>query len=268
MPSSDTIFAGSIPAIYERLLVPMLFDPFAADVAERAARFAPRNILETAAGTGVVTAALHHALPDAQIIATDLNPAMLEIASHRLRTEKVRYQAADAQNLPFDDQSFDLVVCQFGIMFYPDKVDANREAFRVLRAGGRYLLVIWDKVEKNPAAMLLNEAVAAEFPADPPAFFARVPHGYADLEIVTADLMAAGFDDLEFETITHRARAGSARDAATGMCQGSPLRAEIEARDHQGLERITEVAAKALQTFEGPGGFDAPMSAHLVIATK
>lgn len=268
MPSSDTIFAGSIPATYERLMVPMLFEPYAADVAERARRFAPRNILETAAGTGVVTAELHRALPEAQIIATDLNPAMLEIASQRLRSEKIRYQAVDAQYLPFDDQCFDLVVCQFGIMFYPDKVDANREAFRVLRAGGRYLLVIWDSVDRNPASKALNDAIAAEFPADPPAFFARVPHGYADLEIVTADLLAAGFDDLEFETITHRARAGSAKDAAAGMCQGSPLRAEIEARDHEGLDRITEVAAKALQKFEGPAGFDAPMSAHIVIATK
>lgn len=268
MTSTDTIFAGSIPETYDRLMVPMLFEPYAADVAERAKSHGPVDILETAAGTGVVTQALHRARPDAQIVATDLNPAMLEMAAQRLRSDKVRFQAADAQDLPFDDQCFDLVVCQFGVMFYPDKLAANREAFRVLRPGGRYLLVIWDTLDRNPASKAVQEAVAAQFPDDPPQFYARVPFGYADLEIVTADLMAAGFDDLEFETIGHRSRAPSALDAATGLCQGTPLRAEIEARDHSALERVTEAAARALQQFEGPDGLDAPMSAHLVTATK
>ena len=268
MTATDTVFAGSIPAIYDRLMVPMLFEPYAADVAEHARRFGARDILETAAGTGVVTAALHRALPDAGIVATDLNPAMLEIAAERVRSENVRLQAADAQNLPFEDQSFDLVVCQFGIMFYPDKIDANREAFRVLRPNGRYLLVIWDSIEKNAVSQAVSKAVAAQFPDDPPAFFPRIPHGYANLEVITADLLAAGFDDLEFETVVHRARSPSAHDVAIGMCQGSPLRAEIEARDHSALERVTAAAAQALQQFEGPEGFDAPMSAHIVIATK
>ena len=268
MTSTDTIFAGSIPETYDRLMVPMLFEPYAADVADRAKSYNPSSILETAAGTGVVTQALHRALPDAQIVATDLNPAMLEVAARRLRSGKVRFQAADAQDLPFDDQSFDLAVCQFGVMFYPDKLAANREAFRVLKPGGRYLLVIWDTLDRNPASKAVHEAVAARFPDDPPQFYARVPFGYAGLEIVTADLMAAGFDDLEFETIAHRSRAPSALDAATGLCQGTPLRAEIEARDHSAMEGVTEAAARALQQFEGPDGLDAPMSAHLVTATK
>jgi SAM-dependent methyltransferase len=268
MTTTDTVFAGSIPAIYERFMVPMKFEPYAADVAERAKQFRPADVLETAAGTGVVTAALHRAVPEANIIATDLNPAMLEMAIDRLRTSKVRYQAADAQDLPFDDQSFDIVVCQFGVMFFPDKLAANREAFRVLRAGGRYLLLIWDGLDRNPASKAVHEAVAAQFPADPPQFYARVPFGYSDLELVTADLMAAGFDDIEFETIAHRSRLRSALEAAIGMCQGSPLRSEIEARDRAALERVTEAAAKALSEFEGQDGFDAPMSAHLVIATK
>jgi ubiquinone/menaquinone biosynthesis C-methylase UbiE len=268
MTATDTVFAGSIPATYDRLMVPMLFEPYAADVAERARQFQSSDILETAAGTGVVTRALHSQLPDANIVATDLNPAMLEVAAEHLHSDKVRYQAADAQDLPFDDQCFDLVVCQFGVMFYPDKLAANREAFRVLRPGGRYLLVIWDSLERNPASKALQEAVASEFPGDPPAFLQRVPFGYADLELVTADLMAAGFDDLEFETIGHRSRAPSALDAAAGLCQGSPLRSEIEARDRNALDRITEVAARALRQFEGPDGLDAPMSAHLVTATR
>lgn len=268
MTTTDTLFAGSIPAIYDRFMVPMKFEPYATDIADRAKQFHPADILETAAGTGIVTKALHRAVPDANIVATDLNPAMLDEASSRLSSANVRFQAVDAQELPFPDQRFDLVICQFGVMFFPDKLAANREAFRVLRSGGRYLLLIWDSLDRNPAVKTVHEAVAAEFPEDPPKFYARIPFGYHDLELITADLMAAGFDDIEFETITHRSRLPSALDAATGMCQGSPLRSEIEARDHSALDRVTEAAAKALQKFEGPNGFDAPMSAHLVVATK
>lgn len=268
MTATDALFSGSIPKGYDDLLVPMLFEPYAAVVAKRVTQFSPHDILETAAGTGVVTDALHRALPDAHIVATDLNPAMLEVATKRLKSDKVRFQAVDAQDLPFDDDSFDLVVCQFGVMFYPDKVAGNREAFRVLRPGGRYLLVIWDALDRNVASKAIHDAVAAEFPNDPPSFLARVPFGYSDRETITADLMAAGFDDIELETVGHRSRLPAARDAAIGMCQGSPLRSEIEARDPAALERVTDVAAKALAKFVSRDGLDAPMSAHLVIATK
>lgn len=268
MTATDALFAGSIPKGYDGLLVPLLFAPYAADIAKRAKGFGAHDILETAAGTGVVTEALHRALPDARIVATDLNPAMLEVAAERLQSDNVHYQAVDAQDLPFDDDSFDLVVCQFGVMFYPDKVAGNREAFRVLRPGGRYLLVIWDALDKNAASKAIHDAVAAEFPGDPPSFLARIPFGYSDLEMITADLTAAGFDDIELETIGHRSRSPAARDAAIGMCQGSPLRSEIEARDPAALDRATAAAAKALAEFVGPNGLDAPMSAHLVTATK
>ena len=268
MTVTDSVFAGAIPAVYDRLMVPMLFEPYAADLAARAKTCNPRDILETAAGTGVVSRALHRMLPEALVVATDLNPAMLEIAGRKLHSDRVRYQAADAQELPFDDSTFDLVVCQFGVMFYPDKPAANREAYRVLRDGGRYLLLVWDTLDRNPASKAIHEAVAAWFPADPPAFIARVPFGYCDLEEVTADLMAAGFNDLEFETISHRSRTPSALDAARAMCEGSPLRSEIEARDRSSLEPVTRAAADALRRFEGPQGLDAPMSAHLVTAIK
>ncbi len=116
MTGRDTVFAGSIPAIYDRCMVPLIFAPYAALVAERAKAFGPKRILETAAGTGVVTEALHRALPDAEIVATDLNPPMLEQAARRVSAGTVHFHHADALDLPFDDGSFDLVVCQFGVM--------------------------------------------------------------------------------------------------------------------------------------------------------
>lgn len=262
------MFAGSIPAIYDRYMVPLVFAPYAQLVAERAKALAPKRVLETAAGTGVVTRALHEALPDASIVATDLNVPMLEEAARRITGEKVRLEAADAQDLPYEDGSFDLVVCQFGIMFFPDKVRANSEARRVLRDGGHYLLVIWDRIDRNLATRAAGQAVANLFPDDAGAFYERIPFRYFDREAIRADLKAAGFEQVEIETVELRSRAASARDAATGLVQGTPMRSEIEQRDPAMLAPATDAAEESLKQFEGPEGFDAPMSAHLVTATK
>lgn len=268
MTATDTVFAGSIPGLYDRYMGPLLFAPYAKVVAQRAKALRPSRILETAAGTGIVTAALHAALPDAQIVATDLNQAMLDVAAGRIHSDMVSFLAADAQSLPFPDDSFDLVVCQFGVMFYPDKVAANAEARRVLRPGGRYILVIWDSVDRNLATKVAGAAVAGLFPEDTAAFYERIPFRYHDQAAIERDLHAAGFNDIEFETVELRSRAPSAREAATGLCQGTPMRAEIEKRGPDALERATQCATEALRQFEGPDGLDAPMAAHLVVATK
>lgn len=268
MASVDSSFAGSIPGLYDRYLVPLLFQPYAEEVALRVAEWQPRRILETAAGTGVVTAAMRQAAPDAEITATDLNQAMLDVASERIGSGKARFQAADALDLPFEDSSFDLVVCQFGVMFFPDKVRGNSEARRVLADGGRYLTVIWDSIDRNPGSRLLSDSVAALFPDDPPRFLDRTPFGYSDPAQIEHDLIAAGFTDIEFETVEKRSRSPSARDVALGLCCGSPLRSEIEERDPAKLDHAVEAAAAALMHWEGVMGFDAPMSAHVVVATK
>jgi len=265
MTLSDTVFSGSIPALYERYLVPLLFAPYAEDMAARVAATGARRILETAAGTGVVTAAMLEAVPDSEIVATDLNPAMLEMAARRIRSPRVVFKAADAQALPFEDGGFDAVVCQFGVMFFPDRVGAYREARRLLRPGGRFLFSAWNRIEANPLKLALTEALAAHFPDDPPQFFRRVPNSYHDLERIEADLHEAGFEEIEIETVEKRSRLGSAREAAIGLCHGTPLRADIEARGD--LDAATEAAAAALARFEGPDGVDAPMSAHAVSAT-
>lgn len=268
MTATDTIFAGSIPSLYDQYMVPLLFAPYARLVAERAKAFAPARILETAAGTGVVTEALHRAMPAAEIIATDLNPPMLEQAALRVTAANVHFCQADALKLPFEDRSFDLVACQFGIMFFPDKVAGNVEARRVLRDGGHYLLVVWDKVELNLATHAAGKAVAAMFPDDQAAFYERIPFRYHDQAEIKRDLVAAGFGSVAIETIELRSRAVSARDAAIGLVQGTPMRAEIERRGPDLLARATDVATRALEQFGVSDGFDAPMSAHLVTAVK
>jgi ubiquinone/menaquinone biosynthesis C-methylase UbiE len=261
MTSTDAVFAGSIPALYDRYLGPLLFEPYARDIAERAAALVPRRILETAAGTGIVTEALARAVPSAAIVATDLNQPMLDVAAGRVESPKVEFRQADAQGLPFPDASFDLVVSQFGVMFFPDRVAAYREARRVLKPGGRFLFSAWDRVENNPVTATVGRALAALFPADVLGFYRRIPFGYHDKARIEADLRAAGFTRIALETVTLSSRV-VAREAAIGLCQGTPLRAEIE--EHGGsLDEATEAAAAALAVFDGR---DTPMSAHVVSA--
>jgi len=268
MGGSDTIFAGSIPAIYDRYMVPLVFRPYAEVTAAKAATLKPRRILETAAGTGVLTEALHRIIPDADIVATDLNPPMLEQAARRVNAPNVRFEHADALDLPFAAESFDLVACQFGIMFFPDKVKGNSEALRVLRPGGSYLLTIWNTVDLNLATKVAGRAVADLFPENAAAFYERVPFRYFDKAQIERDLRAAGFDDVEIETVELRSRAPTARDGAIALTQGTPMRSEIEKAGPDALAAATDAAESALRQFEGPEGFDAPMSAHIVTATK
>jgi ubiquinone/menaquinone biosynthesis C-methylase UbiE len=257
-------FTHSTPELYDRYMGPLLFEPYAKVIAERVARLHPERILETAAGTGIVTRALYDAVPRAQIVATDLNPGMLATAAQRIASERVSFQPADAQDLPFDDESFDAVVCQFGVMFFPQKVRAHEEARRVLRSSGHYLLVSFDRLELNAMPKAAGDAVAALFPDDPPAYMERDPFSYADPALIEHDLGAAGFTRVELETVPLTSRV-SAREAAMGMELGSPFRSEIERRDPSALDRALDAVTAAFARWDGN---DAPLSAHVVTAVK
>ena len=268
MKDMELRFAGNVPSNYDRLMVPLIFRPYAEELARRARALHPLHILETAAGTGVVTEALHKALPEANIVATDLNQPMLDVAAGRIRSDKVRFLAADALDLPFGDGSFDLVVCQFGAMFFPDKIRAQTEARRVLRDGGHYLLAIWDEIERNPVSNASQESLIELFPTDPPLFLREGPFSYADPAAIEHDLRAAGFSAVDIETVEKRSRSRSAREAAEALCYGTPMGVEVEDREPGTLERAFEVVERKLRAFEKPDGVDAPMSAHIVIATR
>ena len=269
MVATDKVFAGSIPEIYDRLMVPLIFEPYAADLAERVAAVQPQEVLETAAGTGVVTRALSSRLPaDVRIVATDLNPPMLAHAAGRLSDARVEWQQADALALPFEDRRFDAVVCQFGAMFFPDKGRAYREAHRVLKPGGCLVFNVWDRIEANEFADVVTQSLAQVFPDDPPRFLARTPHGYHDEAQIRAELRTAGFAEVSAEAVEARSRAPSSQEPALAYCQGTPLRNEIEARDPSGLEAATERAAQALAGRFGPGPVDGRIRAIVFTATR
>ena len=269
MEATDKAFAGSIPEIYERLMVPLIFEPYALDLANRLARTAPRDILETAAGTGVLTRAIASQLPPAaRIVATDLNQSMLDHAKTRLRDDRVEWRQADALALPFADQSFDAVACQFGAMFFPDKVHGYAETLRVLKPRGYYLFNVWDDIAENDFANVVTEELAVVFPNDPPRFMARIPHGYHDAEQIRRDLNAAGFGTVSIETVARTSKARSPRDAAVAYCQGTPLQNEIATRDASRLEEATQRAADALARRFGEGVIEGRIRALVITAAR
>lgn len=270
MVATDKVFAGSIPEIYDRLMVPLIFEPYAVDLARRVAATEARDVLETAAGTGVVTRALAAKLPaDAHITATDLNQAMLDRAMSRQSGDKrITWKQADALRLPFDDRGFDVVACQFGAMFFLDKVQGYKEARRVLKPGGRLLFSVWDKISENDFADTVTDALANIFPHDPPRFMARTPHGYWQSDMIRAELGAAGFSDVTIDAVDARSKAPSPRDPAVAYCEGTPLRNEIEARDASRLEEATSHAAGAIARRFGNGAVDGRIRAFVITAKR
>jgi len=265
-PNTDKVFAGSIPKLYDTYLVPLIFEPYAADLVNRLRARPLSRVLEIAAGTGVVTRALASALPDsATIVATDLNQAMLDQASAVGTKRAVEWRQADAMQLPFQDATFDAVVCQFGVMFFPEKPKAFSEALRVLRRGGVFIFNVWDRIEENEFAETVTTALESVFPKDPPRFMARTPHGYHDRGHVARDLTKGGFTSSpRIDTVAARSRAKSAREPAIAYCQGTPLRNEIETRDAARLGEATDVAAEAIAKRFGRSAVDGKIQAHIV----
>jgi len=268
MLETDKVFAGSIPENYDRYMVPLIFEPFAADLARRAASLSPSSVLETAAGTGVVTRSLTPKLsPDTSYIVTDLNQPMLEYAASRQAPDaRIKWRQADALALPFENAAFDLVCCQFGVMFFPDRLSGYREAKRVLKPDGHFLFSVWDRIEENEFADDVTNALARMFPSDPPRFLARTPHGYHDTALIRSELADAGFSHVVIETRAEVSRASSPRIPAVAYCQGTVLRSEIEARDPGGLEAATNHAAAAIAARHGSGEVAAKIQAHIIEA--
>jgi Methyltransferase domain len=264
MTEADTAFEHSMPALYDRCVGPLLFEPYAKLVAERATRLQPARILETAAGTGIVTRAVAQAVPEAEIVATDVNPAVLEFAKQRNHSERVTFQPADAEDLPFAEGSFDLVLCQFGVMFFPRQGSRGRGS----PARGQIRRQLPARHLRPPGAKPGTQSRRGRDRCPVSRRSASV-HGARPVQLcrsalIEADLRAAGFTDIELETVALSSRV-SARDAAEGMVLGSPFRAEIERRDPTALDRAANAVAEALRPWDGK---DASMSAHVLTATK
>ena len=267
MTAGDTLFSGSIAQLYDQKLGSLLFAPYAVDLAARLHAQQPAAVLETAAGTGVLTIELSRSLArKTRIVATDLNQPMLDHAARKPELAAIEWRQADAQSLPFGDASFDAVVCQFGVMFFPDRVAAYRQAWRVLRPGGLFLFNVWGPLSANPVMAAAVEGLARRYPQQKSWFLDRTPCGYHDATQIASDLRAAGFGEARIETVTLDGHLTTALDAAVGLCQGTPMRNEIEASDPTALDAATRAAATAITERCGQGPAPTPLQA-LVIET-
>ncbi|MDP3713926.1 MAG: methyltransferase domain-containing protein [Mycobacteriales bacterium] len=262
--SASRVWAADMSEAYDEHLVPAVFRPFADDLAARVASQRPRDVLELAAGTGVLTGALLQRLPGVRVTATDLNVAMVDLGSARVPA--ATWQQADAMRLPFPDAMVDLVACQFGVMFFPDRPAAYAEVARVLKPGGHVVFTAWCPLATHDVEAAVLKALEEVFPQDPPSFLDRVPHGYHDQERITADLLAAGLRGIRIEPIELECRGRSAVDLARGYCRGTPLRAEIEARGD--LDTATRAVAASLVGAFGAGPVVGHMAALVVTAER
>ena len=269
MAQNDAGFVGSMPQFYDTHMGNLLFQPYADDIAARLAGITQGRLLETAAGTGIVTATLAAKLPPTvEITATDLNQPMLDFAKGKPGMDRVTFQQAEAQALPFADAAFDVLVCQFGVMFFPDKAQGFREAYRVLKPGGQLIFNVWDNRAANPMMDAVIVALEQRYPAHPSWFMERTPMGYRDQSIIRADMQKGGFTDASFETLARPGRAPSPEGPAMGLCQGSPLRAEIEAIDPGGLADATKAVAAGIAQRCGKGAFETILQAVVITARK
>lgn len=263
--SGNTAFAGSVPQFYDANLGPVIFEPYAEEVIRYLPQTSGLKVLEIAAGTGRVTRHLVQSLPDAEITVTDLNADMLEIARERVGdTNRLRWQVADALELPFPGNEFDCVLCQFGVMFYPDKLQGHKEALRVLKPGGTYVFSVWDSHDANPWAARVHKLMQDEFSIDPPVFMA-VPFSYSDQTMMRSCLEEAGFKDIEIQAVRKDVEATTAEDYARGSIFGTPLSSAITERGVTNLEPVVQKAAAVFRQEFG----DAPMrsSVQAIIAT-
>lgn len=259
-------FSDDIPRNYDEHLGPLFFEPYAELLAARVAALAPGAVLELACGTGRLTRHIARRLDKGvRIAATDVNPAMLGFAKQQLPAEGIEWNVVDAMSLPYPDESFDLVVAQFGVMFYGDRAQAYREAKRVLRPGGRLLLVTWNRLEANPAAKATQAVVEQFFPVDPPAFY-TIPFAYHETMRIRDELLTSGFDRVQIELLEPEGRARTAGDAATGLLEGTPIRNAIMDRDPLMLPAMINALEARLRTQFGPADLRVPLSAWAVEA--
>jgi len=257
-------FIGAIPENYDRGLGPRIFHAYGAELAARAADSSPMSVLEIAAGTGIVTRKLRDLLPaNSTITATDLNLPMLEVAKSKFtHGESVIFEQADAQQLAYNDARFDSIVCQFSVMFFPDKARSYREALRVLRPGAAYHFNVWNSQQENSFAQITQKTVAGFFPDDPPGFY-NVPFGYHDHEEIRRSLLAAGFDTVEIESRSSQSDIPSAADFAQGLIFGNPVIDEIADRNGNPDEICTALTT----ALDRELGSEMPLSATFVCAT-
>jgi ubiquinone/menaquinone biosynthesis C-methylase UbiE len=267
--SSLTSFSGAVPANYDKYLGPFLFEPYALDLIDRLKTIKFTNVLELACGTGRLTRHLAKLIPrGGRFIASDLNADMVEFARRVIPDSNIDWQIIDAQQLPFEDDSFDLVICQYGVMFFPDKLKAYSEAYRVLRSGGGFIFNVWDSMEFNPSTNVIEQVLQETFRDKAPDFFSKGPYSYFDEEVINKSLKEAGFKEIQIELVMKQNNYGRAEDLLKGFFEGSPLGSYLDNYDPDVKEELLQKIKQRLDDQFGKDGVEVPLQALVCLGLK
>jgi ubiquinone/menaquinone biosynthesis C-methylase UbiE len=267
--ASTTAFTGSVPANYDKYLGPLLFEPYALDMAGRLQNDRLQKVLELACGTGRVT---KHLLPliaaEGTLVATDLNADMLAVAQTKIDDNRVQWQVVDAQELPFENGVFDHVICQFGVMFFPDKPKAFAETYRVLQPGGKFLFNVWDELKYNPYADTIRKVMDDMYKENAPDFFQKVPHGFFDKDEIEKKVLAAGFQNIKFDVVQKTSGFSNVDEFITGFVDGSPLRSFLMDKPAPEQNDLRQKLREALSAQSEQYGAHVPLQAISIEAIK
>ena len=266
--ASITAFTGNVPLNYETYLGPLFFEPYAQDLADRLPNNKYGKILELACGTGRVTKYLVQKLrEDGTLVATDLNEAMLSIGREKVADPRIQWSRVDAHELPYDEESIELIVCQFGVMFFQDRPEAFKEAFRVLKSGETFLFNTWDHIRHNTLTEVTRKVMDQIFPNDPAPFLTKGPFSFFDKEQIHQLLADTGFRDITIDTVRITSTATSVQDCLNGIVDGTPIAAYLQERNTP-AEEVKEKVAAALEVYKGNGVLNLPMQAHVCYGRK
>lgn len=230
----------SIPEVYEKYLGPYLYEPYSLYITKRI-QGNPQQVLEIGVGSGRLTNHISKKLTQtAKIIGVDINPNMLEIAKQKVKAPNVEFVKADAQKLPFPDNSFDFVICQFGFMFLSDKQKGFNEAWRVLKPGGQFIFLTWDKAENNVTLHISQQTILQLLKTPPPPYFGKAYSAMNNPDDLRQYTKTAGFENASIEKVILKGNCPSAMDAAIGFVEGNSIVKEILKEGPELLQTIKD----------------------------
>ena len=262
-------YSGSIPEYYDRYLETLLLKPYALKIAGEVEKLKPEKVLELSAGTGILTEALINKLPETtRILATDINPDMLDLAKYKLWTNfNISWQLADATDLPYEANEFDVVLSQFGVMFYKNRHLAYRKIRQILKPGGTFIFNTWGSIYENFIIELTERALKRVFPFDTPGFL-EIPFGYHSYEQIIHDLTIAGFSTFRINTVKLTGYAVNSFEATLGLLQGTPLYTEIIGRNPSLLPMVIDELNELITEHYGRYHIKVPLVALEIQAEK
>ncbi len=264
-------FIGSVPENYERYLVSSIFGPWASDLVEVAALRPSDRVLDIACGTGIVARTAARRLGSGgTVVGLDLSAPMLEAARSAAANEgvSVEWREGSALKLPLPDAAFDVVFCQQGLQFFPDRPAALLEMHRVLAAGGRLVLSVWREIERSPGFAVLAEALTRHIGPEAGTLMTSGPFGLSNAEELRALIAAARFSDIALRSALKALRFTSPNEFVLRYAAGSALGSLVAGADDDARTVFLAEVDARLQSYVDDQGLAFPIESNLAVARR